>query len=145
MRSYQPDILSHLPNELVHMVLKRLQNPDKVALALTCKHHMAMVENARKVPDKRPTITKCMRLAVLIRLHQWMPSEFKLCYSCVKFLPSIENGPWQGDSSFRDKKLANWRAIDFGPRCKTCDRREQIESVKAGANAQRLKRLLREM
>ena len=53
-RSPQPDIMSHLPNKLVHMVLKRLPNADKVALALTCKYHMAMIESVRKLPDKRP-------------------------------------------------------------------------------------------
>ena len=127
------------------MVLKCLKHPDKVALALTCKRQMAMVESASKVPAKRRTVTKFMRLAVLIRLHEWMPPGFRLCYSCVKFLPSAENGPWHGNSKIREKKLAGKMATETGPRCNSCGRRDQIESVQAGANAQRLKKLVREM
>ena len=141
----QQDNLSRLPSELVHVVLKLLENADKVALALTCKYYMGVIERGRKIPVKRPTITKPMRLAVLIRLHAWMPLGLKLCYSCVKFIPSIENGPWHGDVDIQKKKLANRKAVDYGPRCNSCDKRGRIESAKAGANAQRLKKLIREM
>ena len=141
----QQDNLSRLPSELVHIVLKLLENADKVALALTCKYYMGVIESVRKIPAKRPTITKPMRLAILIRLHAWMPPGLKLCYSCVKFIPSIENGPWHGDVDIQKKKLANKKAVDYGPRCNSCDKRGRIESAKAGANAQRLKKLIREM
>ena len=141
----QPDILSNLPGELLHTVLSLLANPDKVALALTCKHHMAMVESVRKLPIKRPTITKPMRLAVLVRLHEWMPPGLTLCYSCIKFISSVENGPWQGDGDVRKKKLANTTAIKYGPRCNPCHRRDEMESVKAGMNARRLKKLVQKM
>jgi hypothetical protein len=141
----QQDNLSCLPSELVHVVLKLLENADKVALALTCKYYMGVIESVRKIPAKRPTITKPMRLAVLIRLHAWMPPGLKLCYSCVRFISSIENGPWHGDVDIRKKRLANKKAVDHGPRCNSCDKRDRIESAKAGANAQRLKKLIREM
>jgi hypothetical protein len=49
--------------------LKLLENPDKVALVLICKYYMGVIESVRKIPAKRPTITKPMRLAVLIGLH----------------------------------------------------------------------------
>jgi hypothetical protein len=78
-RSYcieQQDNLFRLPSELVHIVLKLLENPDKVALAL-----MGVIESVRRIPAKRLTITKSMRLAVLIRLHAWMPPGLKPCYS----------------------------------------------------------------
>jgi hypothetical protein len=127
------------------MVFKLLDTPDNTALALSCKHHMGMIENAREVPTKRPSISKPMRLAVLIRLHKWMPPGLKLCYSCVKFIPSIENGPWHGDVKFREKKLAGTKAVNGGPRCNSCDKRRWVESMKANASAQRLKKLAREM
>lgn len=127
------------------MILSLLRNPDKVALALTCKRYMAMVESARKVPAKRPAISRPMRLAVLVRLHEWMPSGLKLCYPCLQFLPYTENGPWQGDEKIRTKKLANKGAMENGPRCNTCHQREQIEASGAKASAQMLKKKIREM
>jgi hypothetical protein len=51
-----------------------------------------VIESVRKIAAKRPTITKPMRLAVLIRLHEWMPPGLELYYSCLRFIPSIENG-----------------------------------------------------
>jgi hypothetical protein len=128
------------------MILRLLESPDQLALALTCKHNMAMIESARSVPAKRPTISRLMRLAVLVRLHEWMPAGLKLCYSCVKFIPYGESGPWHGDETIRTKKrLSNKKAMDYGPRCNSCHRREQIEVAKASANAQRLKKKIREM
>jgi hypothetical protein len=128
------------------MILRLLGNPDKVALALTCKRYMAMVESARKVPTKRLAISREMRLAVLVRLHEWMPPGLKLCYPCVKFLPHTENSPWQGDENIRTKrKPANKKAMETGPRCNSCHRRDQVVAAKASANAQRLKQKIREM
>ena len=127
------------------MVLGFLDNPDKVALALTSKWYMAVVESAKKVPAKQSTVTKSRRLAVLVRLHDWMPPGLKLCYSCVKFMPSKENGPWHGDVTFLERGLATKKAVENGPHCNSCYMRGQIEVVKATANAQRLKKMIRKM
>ena len=68
-----------------------------------------------------------------------------LCYPCVKFLPSVENGPWGGDFKIPRGKLANKKAMELGPRCKYCTIREGLEMAKAGQNAQKLMRKVREM
>ena len=143
--SGQLDDLSRLPVEVVHLVLGFLDNPDKVALALTSKSYMAVVESARKMPVKRSTVTKSKRLAVLVRLHDWMPPGLKLCYSCVKFMPSKENGPWHGDVTFLERGLATKMALKNGPHCNPCYLRGQVEVAKASANVQRLKKMIREM
>jgi hypothetical protein len=143
--SPQLDNMAHLPTEIVHLILRLLGNPDKVALALTSKRHMALVESARKVSAKRLAVTKTRRLAVLVRLHDWMPPGLKLCYSCIKFIPSVENGPWHGDFTFLEKGLASKTALENGPHCNSCYRRDQVELAKASTNAQRLKKKVREM
>lgn len=143
--SPQLDGMLRLPPEIVHLILGLLENPDKVALALTAKPYMSMVESARKRPAKHSRVTKPRRLAVLVRLHDWMPPGLKLCYSCVKFIPSIENGPWHGDVTFLEKGLATMKAVENGPHCDSCYRRDQVEVAKASANAQRLKKMIREM
>jgi hypothetical protein len=137
--------MSHQPVEVVHLILRLLDNPDKVALVLTSNWYMAVVESARKVPAKRSTVTKSRRLAVLVRLHDWMPPGLKLCYSCVKFIPSIEHGPWHGDVAFLERGLATKMAVENGPHCNSCYLRGQVEVAKASANAQRLKKMIREM
>jgi len=127
------------------LVLGFLDNPDKVALALTSKSYMAVVESARKMPVKRSTVTKFKRLAVLVRLHDWMPLGMRLYYSAVKFMPSKENGPWPGHVTFLERGLATKKAVENGPHCNSCYMRGQIEVVKATANAQRLKKMIRKM
>ena len=139
----QHDHFSHLPVELLRMVSNLLKTPDRVMLALTSKLHMGVFESTRGVPQKRGAIARTARLAVLVRLLDWMPSGVTLCYACIKFLPSAKNGPWGGDSNIRKKKLANLGAINSGPRCIHCVRRDDIESVKAHANAHRLKQMVR--
>ena len=129
------------------MALKKLVHPDKTALALTCKDMMGKVEtqrqSAQKITRKRASVSKTQRLAVLVRLRDWVPSELKLCYSCVKYLPRASTGQWVGDKSIVDSKSASQKAIDFGPRCKTCRNRDRIAAVSAGAEAQKLYRLAR--
>ena len=139
------DHISHLPVELLRMILNHLGNPDRVAMALTSKTHMSVLESTRVVSTRRSSTTRQMRLAVLVRLHQWMPHGLTLCYSCVKFLPHTDNGLWHGDAKIRDDKLANKKALDLGPRCNSCARRDELETVKAAGNAQRLMRMIKYM
>lgn len=141
----QHDRFSHLPFELLRMISKLLNTPDRVMLALTSKLHMSVFESTSVGPRTRSTIARTARLAVLVRLLNWMPSGVTLCYPCIKFLPSAKNGPWGGDFNIRQKKLANLRAIRYGPRCIHCTRRDEIKSVRARANACRLKKKLREL
>ena len=141
----QNDHFSHLPVELLRIISKLLKTSDRVMLALTSKLHMSVFESTSEDPRKRSTIARTTRLAVLVRLLNWMPSGVTLCYPCIKFLPSAKNGPWGGDVNIRKKKLANLGAMRSGPRCIHCTRRDEIELVKARANACRLKKKLREL
>lgn len=143
--SIRLDDMSHLPTEITCSILGLLDHPDQVALALTCKHYMAMVASARNLPAKRSTGTRAMRLAVLVRLHDWMPPGLKLCYSCVKFVRSRENGPWHGDGKFVERKLASKAALENGPHCNPCYQKDQIQAAKAGASARRLKEKVRQI
>ena len=124
------------------MMLKKLLCPDSTAMALTCKDLMGKVEaqkqSAQKMTKKRATVSKQQRLAVLVRLRDWVPSKFKLCYSCVKYLPRARTGQWVGDKNVVERKIATRKAIETGPRCEMCRDRDQIAAIKAGADAQRL-------
>jgi hypothetical protein len=74
-----------------------------------------------------------------------MPPTLKLCYSCVKFIPRRENGPWHGDVTFLERGLATKMAVENGPHCHSCFLRGQIDVDKASENVQRLKKMIREM
>lgn len=142
--------MTKLPNEILIMTIKKLADPERTVLALTCKENCALVAAAKMLepkPAKPRSISKEHRLAVLVRLHEWMPAGFKLCYACVKFLPTNGNGPWRGDVAVRNdtKRPAGKKAIETGPRCKMCAKREDIDMVKARSDAQKLLRLVRNM
>ncbi len=71
-----------------------------------------MIESAKKLesqPIQPRAITKEMRLAVLVRLHDWVPAGYTLCYSCTRYLPKIENAPWRGDVKIRGRDLRRGR------------------------------------
>jgi len=142
----QQNNLSRLSNELLAMTFQDLTPADKTALSLTCKEYCGMIESAKILdpqPLKRRPVTKEMRLAVLVRLHDWMPADYVLCYSCVRFLPKMDNAPWRGDVQIKKDRLATKKAINLGPRCSSCASREELGVVKARTDAQRLTAMIR--
>lgn len=123
------------------MIWKLIDPTDRAALALTCKGHAAMyqelkdktVERAGKLIRRLPRalkISKPARLKVLVRLRDWMPKKYRLCYSCGIYLDFKRTGKmggqWGGDKRLVERGLATKTAIDKGPRCPLCVRREQI-------------------
>ena len=147
-RVLQDDNLSLLPNEVIQMLYEYLKEPDKTCLALTCKQHAETFEHVKRVDQKSKSsgsAPKERRLAVLVRLRDWVPPNLKLCYSCVKYLPRATRGQWGGDYRVAQNKLATKKAIRIGPRCAICVKKDQFESVGARADVLRMKKLIREI
>ncbi|KEF58434.1 uncharacterized protein A1O9_06360 [Exophiala aquamarina CBS 119918] len=123
------------------MIWKLIDPTDRAALALTCKSHAATYEELKDKKVKqagtvrprlpRPLqISKPARLKVLVRLRDWMPRKYRLCYSCGIYLDIKKTnrmgGQWGGDKRLVEKGLATKTAIEKGPRCPLCVRREHI-------------------
>lgn len=123
------------------MIWKRIEPADRAALALTCKGHAAMYQElkdktverngrlVRRLP-RASRIDKSARLKVLVRLRTWMPATHRLCYSCGIYINVKKAGKagaqWGGDKKLVENGLATKKAIDQGPRCPLCVRRDQI-------------------
>ncbi|RVX76142.1 hypothetical protein B0A52_00499 [Exophiala mesophila] len=143
-----PQGICKLPAELQDMIWASLEVPDRAILAMTSKSHAEAYNSLKKALITRPgdtfptmrrlprptKITKVHRLKVLVRLRSWMPSNYRLCYSCVTFLDlaqsSRANGDWGGDQQLVSSGLATEAAMMRGPHCPLCVKRRHIRLAK---------------
>ncbi|KAK5053115.1 hypothetical protein LTR84_002089 [Exophiala bonariae] len=156
----QDDIISRFPPEIQEMVWQGIDSTDRAALALTCKGHAAVFEELknkevvrngkliRRLP--RPfRVDKAARLKVLVRLKEWMPAKYRLCYSCNLYVDSKKmsklGGRWGGDNKIVESGLATMKAIKEGPRCPLCVRREQVDLAKHKQDHQKYLKLGRKI
>jgi len=142
------------------MIWKRIDPTDRAAFALTSKSHAAMyqelkgkkVERAGKMIRRLPgpiRISRTARLKVLVRLRDWIPQKYRLCYKCVIYLDIKSTGrmgaQWGGDKKFVEGGKATQAAIDRGPRCPLCVRRGLVEMAKHKQEWKKYQRLGRQV
>jgi hypothetical protein len=134
------DPISKLPAEVQDKIWQNLdQQEDRASLALTCKAHAKMYHQLKEIPVKkgpnmvrrlrRPVrLTSVHRLKVLLRLRDWYPAKYRLCFSCAQ-LKDISNGRgtgWSGEKAWDGWGVGTKTAMDRGPRCRICTRRDAM-------------------
>jgi len=136
----QSNHISMLPVELKRMVWSNLdKSGDRVCFALTCKEYAAVFEQLRieanmkyraknqRTPS-RPT--KPQMIVLLMRLTDWMPNKYRLCYACLVFREIGDPG-WQGDSNMHKKKgMSATKAMVQGSHCPGCAHRVLLNAAK---------------
>ena len=160
--------MTALPTEARCGIWKYLQkDPDRTALALTCKSLAKEFENYKHLKDgsvsRAQRTTRDHRLMVLIRLLTWVPRGQRLCFTCVRYCPRNKGGQWGGDEDyeraaiFHDSNGRNGKnyfpktsfkntipsnAAIQGPRCPTCVQRASVQTANVATKFKQVNRML---
>lgn len=121
-------------------------------------NHTRVARKSAKRSSKKPL--KSEILSVLIRLEDWMPNEYRLCYVCLKYRPKVGKGIDRGTVGtqgywMKGKRIdpkTKWRsksdfakAVDLGPRCPDCKVRLDFNTLKATKEYKELARGVKEL
>jgi hypothetical protein len=154
----QANILSRFPPEIQVAVWSYLStDPDRISLSLTCKTNAMIFEQLKSIQNVREVkrITFQHKLRVLLRLFDWMPKEWRLCFHCFRYCPRYR-GDWGGSTKMEDeirrfdRQRVHAKVVSIpnamlvqGPRCPLCVERVTFEMVRSKPHYMELQIMLK--